>query len=151
MEKEIEEIIKKHLPAHVGEILQKRLQEADRDKDLISSYTNSIDQYIRQEQHLKKQIVEYQLFDERNLKMAERERILREGEINLKVHTLEVQLAAEKEKSAFAMNTSLGLVRNTEFKRVLMDSKSGPTGRDQYGTTQYATHTQNSSETNTAE
>lgn len=151
MEAEIKAIIQKNLPAEVGTILKERLEQAEEDAANLEQTREQLKNRDRHVANLESVIEDYKKFDQRNATLEEREKAVSQSERDLKVATLEYQLAAEKDKTAFSQSVTLGLVRNTEYKSVVFDSKSGPDGRDQYGNPLYATHTVNSSETKKAE
>lgn len=150
MEQEIQEIIKKNLPAQVGEILQKRLEQAESDYRSLQNLKEKMLSLDEQIIRLNEEISKYKAFDSRNSLLEIREKLVSEQERNLKIETLEFQLQAEKEKTQFSKDVALGLVRNTEYKRSFMDNKTVPEGMDQYGNQRYATHTLISEETKLA-
>jgi predicted nucleic acid-binding Zn-ribbon protein len=146
METEIKEIIAKNLPAHVGEVLQQRLIElADLEKS-FQDLTAKYDESRKRISELEEKVREYSRHDERNNKLDARENHIEERERNYKIFELTTQLNCEKEKTSIASGLAHSLVRNTEYRKTVFDSKSGPEGRDSYGNTTYATHTVNSTE-----
>lgn len=151
MEHEFKAIIEKNLPAQVGDVLKKRLEQADKDAADLSTARKANEDAVKKIDDLNKQIADYKKFDERNSALEAREKACEIQERDLKVKTLEYQLQSEKDKTVFAQGLALGLVRNTEFKRTVFDTKNGPEGVDQYGNTRYATHTVNVDEKKTAE
>lgn len=124
MEKEIEEIIKKNLPAQVGEILKERLEKADGDAAMVLYLQNRVVEQDKEIQTLNKRILEYEKFDVRNAQLDSKENELKEIERNLKIVTLEYQLQSEKEKTDFSKNIALGLVRNVEYRKTIFDSEN---------------------------
>lgn len=131
LKQKIQEAIEKDLPKQVGESLQKRLAEADQleaqNKTLIDTKTSN-EATIR---GLESRIAEYQKFDERNAALELREKAVADKERNLKIETLEYQLAAEKEKTAHAKEVNNGLTRNIEYRKDMFSSTNQP-GRWQY-------------------
>lgn len=150
MENEFKAIIEKNLPAQVGDVLKKRLEQAELDAIKVERQIKQLEEKIKTIDDLQDQIRAYMAFDERNSKLEAREKAVDEQERSLKIKTLEYQLESEKGKTEFTKSVALGLVRNTEYKRSLFDSKDSPAGVDQFGTVRYANATQNSNETNTA-
>jgi hypothetical protein len=121
---EIKEIIAKNLPAQVGEVLQLRLEQADRDANTVKNLTeikSSNETTIRLQQS---QIESYKQFDDRNAALDQREKDLVQREMNLGIEVLKYQLAAEKEKTQFTQSVAMGLVRNTEYKKTIFDSEN---------------------------
>lgn len=124
MEAEIKAIIEKSLPAQVGEVLKKRLQQAEQDaisvKDLqeqtiilkkhCTDYVNEINQYKK--------------LDERNAAIEARERAVIEGERNLQISHLQFQLSAEKSKAEFSRDLAMGLVRNVEYRNSIYSNEN---------------------------
>lgn len=149
METEIKAIIEKNLPAQVGDVLKQRLEQAEKDASKVKLQQQEIETKVEVIRLLEARLNDYSEFDSRNSLLEAREKTVDQTERNLKIETLEFQILAEKEKTQFAKDVALGLVRNTEYKRTLFDSKSTPMN-DQYGNTQYPTATQNSDETKTA-
>jgi hypothetical protein len=151
MKKEINEIIEKNLPAQVGQVLRERLEKADKDEALVSSLRGQIEVLKKDVETGLNTIKKYGEKDSRNNNLDAREKAIKEGEIQLKVDTLEYQLESEKDKTKHAKELAMGLVRNTAYRKELFDTKTGPEGLDQYGNVQYATHTIKATETKTEE
>lgn len=151
MTQEIEEIIKKNLPAQVGEVLQARLKLAT-DLENTNKYLNSsIEKLQLREKELIKEIEVYKKHDERNAALDAREKTLMERERLQEVTELKTKLEEANKRADMVKEFTAGLVRNVEFKKRVFDSSSGPEGRDQYGQIQYATHTVNKEESKTAQ
>lgn len=133
MEKEIEEIIKKNLPAQVGETLRKTLQQGEQYKAELDVTLGSLEIEKKKVISLSQQVEQYKVNDTRNLTLEARELKVREDERNLKVSTLEFQLASEKEKTQFSKEVALSLVRNTEYRKTIFNNENqqgymGPNG-----------------------
>lgn len=133
MEAEITAIIEKDLPAQVGAILKKRLEQGERDVIDLKTKNEMIVSKNATIVGLEKKIEDYQKLDERNRTLEARENKVSEDERNLKISTLEYKLEAEKEKTTFSKDVALGLVRNIEYRKHIMDCQSqggypGPNG-----------------------
>jgi hypothetical protein len=124
MEVEIQNIIKKNLPAQVGETLKKRLEQADIDASELKNYKEAVIGRDKTITELTKKIEEYKQFDVRNANIDAREVAVKEEERNMKVKNLEYQLQAEKEKTVLIREVTMGLVRNTEYKKTIFDNES---------------------------
>lgn len=151
MEQEIQDIIKKNLPEQVGTVLKARLDQAEKDSETVKQQQDAI---AKQEQAIKKlqaEISKYMELDTRNAGLDTREKALEIQERDFKVKVLEATVLTEQDKTKFAKDVAMGLVRNTEYRKNIFDTKSGPEGRDNYGNVQYATHTVNADEKKTAE
>jgi hypothetical protein len=79
-----------------------------------------------------------------------REKALEQREIGLEVTLLKQNLSQKKSKSEFGFNVALGLVRNSVFRKSLIDSKTLPPIQNQNYNTPQNTF-QNSNETTTEE
>lgn len=138
MEKEFQELIKKNLPQHVGEALKERLEQADKDAYALEKVREEVKNLLAQEDVFKETIKEYQKLDERNALLEEREKAITQVEINKEVEKLKYQLEAEKEKTEFTKSVTMGLVRNTEYRKDIFDSEtSGQPYTDGQGYTHY--------------
>jgi hypothetical protein len=123
MEKEIEEIIKKNLPEHVGEVLKKRLTEADNDAFDLVKYKQFYEDTKDSLAKANLKIEEYKKLDERNFKLEDRERTVAEKERMLDVTTLKIQLEEANKRADTVINFTSGLVRNVEFRKQVYDSQ----------------------------
>lgn len=147
MEAELKAVIEKNLPAQVGDLLQKRLKEADFNIQRLKDANNDLDHKDALIKDLRRQIVNYEKLDERNTLLEAREKAVADEERNQAIATLQYQLAAEKDKTEFSKNVALGLVRNSEYRRTLHDNIGNNGQRDIHGNPIYTNITQNSSET----
>lgn len=124
IQEELNEVIAKNLPAQVGETLKLRLEQAEKDVKTIETLKDKLDNRDVTISDLNRRIEEYIKFDQRNLELEVREKAVAKKEIEAEVEALKVQLAAEKEKSDFAFKTSLGLVRNIEYRKNIFDTEN---------------------------
>jgi hypothetical protein len=128
MKQEIQEIIEKNLPKQVGETLRKRLEEADKNEQLIKDLTvhnlEQGDEIIR----LKKVVVNYEQLDDRNTQLDTREKELNDKERNLKIAELTYMLDSEKAKSLHSDAIAMGLVRNTTYRKNVFDNETNSGG-----------------------
>lgn len=123
MEEEFKVIIEKNLPAQVGEALQKRLLQADEDAASVKRLRETVADLQKVESTLLNTVEGYQEFDARNAAMEERERALANQEREFRLHTLEYQIAAEREKTKFSQDVAMGLVRNTKYRSQIFDNE----------------------------
>lgn len=113
----ITEAIEKSLPKQVGEVLQSELQELAR---------------LRVEnEKLLKEVTDRELLinDQRNLLATQKEELAKHDDLDRRVKKIEeqenkqvierlqYQLDAEKNKTEFAKDVSMGLVRNIEYRK----------------------------------
>lgn len=139
MEKDIEEIIQKNLPAQVGTVLKNRLEQAEKDAEEVKQQKAYLEERSKEIQAFRVLIEDYKKFDERNLKLEEREKMVTEVERNLKIRELEFQLISEKEKTEFSKSVALGLVRNIEYRKNIFDSENQNSYQDSHGNYVYPT------------
>lgn len=120
---EFQEIIKKNLPAQVGDVLKERLEQADKDVKLIDSLRVANESYVKKIQELNLIVDGYKEFDERNLNLEKREKEVSERERQQEIEKLKYQLESEKNKTEFTKEVALKLVRNTEYRNNIFDSE----------------------------
>ena len=151
MEQQIKDIIEKNLPKQVGETLQKRLAEADKDEAELEKLKNQKEKDLKEIERLRILLSEKesQLGEHENLNNREKE--ITDRETAFEVSKLKYQLQSEIDKTAFSKEVALGLVRNTQYRRDVFDNVSEPGGTDQYGNIMYANKTQNLTESRTEE
>jgi len=123
MEIEIKQIIEKNLPAQVGDVLKLRLDQADKDAARLKAIEDQLVKRNEFASQLEAQISEYKKFDSRNAAIDARELAVSNSERDLKVKELQYQLESEKEKTAYTKEVALGLVRNTEYRKSILDSE----------------------------
>ena len=135
LKKELNAIIKRSLPQHVGETLRKRLEQADKDEEENKSLKEELAENYEKISEQRSIIEEYKKFDERNKDLNRREKELEAGLIKLEIETLKYQLETEKEKTDFTKSIALGLVRNTQYKKTIFDTenKGGVPMQDGHG------------------
>lgn len=116
LETELQNIITKNLPKATGDALQARLKKADDDEYQLSIAKNHIialgdDLKALHKQHdeLVAAIGKHELIDERVKAVETRERMA-------EIATLNIKLDAEREKSGFMREVTMGLVRNVEYR-----------------------------------
>ena len=121
MEKECKAIIEKHMPEQVGDVLKKRLKQAEEDAIKLKQQNELLVNNNLTITNLEKVISNYKNFDERNSNLEVREKAVAESERNLQIKKLEYELASEKEKTQFSKDVAMGLVRNTEYRKQKVD------------------------------
>lgn len=121
---EFEEVIKKNLPAQVGELLQKELKELHelrRQKKELEETIVQKNEIIAREYAKNSEL---QLLVKSKEELEEREKQLNLKEFELKLILMEKDLSCEKEKTALVSNTLNSLVRNTDFRKTIYGSKT---------------------------
>ncbi len=125
-EQEIQEVIKKNLPAHVGDVLKERLAQADRDASALEAAKKIVEQKDNELKCKEATILDYQAKDSQYLQLEIREK-------ELEITTLKYQLETEKDKTQFSKDVALGLVRNTEYRKNIFDSENQAPFQDSNG------------------
>lgn len=124
LEKELNEVIKKNLPQHVGEALRERLEQADKDAKEVERLTSLNKTLTNDNARL---VAESSKVYEQGQKYADlksREKELADAIKFFEIEKLTVELAAERESKEFARNVALGLVRNTQYKETIFDTET---------------------------
>lgn len=138
---EIRDAVNKHLPSTVGEALQLRLKQAERDaRDVVeiradvARQEKVVDRHLQTIAELKTQLAQHAALDER-------ERAVEEAERKQEIFALKTKLEASEGSRDFARNVALGLVRNTDFREVVHHSNTTPVPVTTNGYTAIQGHT----------
>jgi hypothetical protein len=116
MKTEISEIIKKHLPEQVGELLKKELENF---KELRGEHDQSLKDIDQKEKTIHDLRQELEALKCLNLKRKEldvRELEIDDKERNLKVDVLDIKLKESEKRADMAMAFTTGLIRNTLYR-----------------------------------
>ncbi len=151
LNKKIQEAIKESLPSQIGDELKKLIEQGKADAQEVKSLIIACENNRKTIDELNTKLSEYRKLDDRNTAIEAREKAAEVAERKTEIEKLTYQLSSEKEKTEFSKSVALGLVRNIEYRRSLMDNTHEPCGKDQYGNAQYQNKTQNSNETTKAE
>lgn len=130
LEKDMQELIKKSLPAHLSDTLNERLDlipKLEKENDSLTKLLNTIRENNNE---LNNKLQEYMKYASISAGFDQRERELKEKEIKFEVDSLKVKLEAEQYKSQFSKEVVLGLVRNTEYRKEVFNNHAvnGRTG-----------------------
>jgi hypothetical protein len=152
LREEIKASIEKNLPKQVGDTLRKRLEQADSFEKENEALKAGLEQSKTLAEVLRGQISQLEKLKMVVAELNAREKALEQREIGLEVTLLKAELESEKSKSEFGFNVALGLVRNSVFRKSLIDSKTLPPIPGQNGNYNTPQNTfQNSNETTTEE
>lgn len=124
MDNEIKKIIEKNLPAQVGETLQKRLREAEADRELVGEQIKALEDSDRIISQLSSSLAAYRQFDERNDKLTIRENAVGIKETQQKVDELNIRLEESNKRADIVVDFTKGLVRNTTFRKTVFDNEN---------------------------
>lgn len=142
---QIYDAIKANLPAQMGETLQcefERLQKIESQHEILKEKYEQQSEVIND---YRKKESKYAELEKRELYLKTFENDLKDKERNLKIQELESQLNTERSKSEFMNAVTMGLVRNTEFKKDVFHNRSIPVA-DSYGGTTYHNETDSQTE-----
>lgn len=147
--KEYTDIIEKHLPAQVGNVLQSVLKEGETNKtkivDLQKRISDLEDLLTKARSEISLYESKQHLYNDLTVKASK----LEEDQRKLQLDSLTYQLQAEKDKTNFCKEISLGLVRNVEFRKTVFNSRSEPVTQNGYTTTMNLTDSTNEHNTTT--
>jgi predicted thioredoxin/glutaredoxin len=119
----INDIIKAQLPEQVGKVLRDRLTQAEIDAKDLASAKKMIAKQEAVISDASDQVVALRTklgdITKREEDILEREVLLRGGERNLVVKELELKLAAQTTIAESYKQFTMGLVRNTEYRRTI--------------------------------
>ncbi len=124
IQKDIQDAIEKQLPAQVGEVLRTRLEQAEKDAALVKSQAATITEFRSDVRKLEAQVETRDARLKQHAEIDKREAEVSQRERDLKITLLEAQLVTERDKSAFAKEVALGLVRNAEFRRTIFENSN---------------------------
>jgi len=122
MQEEINEIIKKNLPAQVGDILQARLTKAESDaKDLLIRSEELIKEK-QKNSYLIAELSKHEQLDKIKLDLDEREQKVSTKERDIRVFEAELKLA-ESEKRATEMVNLIALAfKSPSYRKTISES-----------------------------
>jgi hypothetical protein len=154
LKKDIIKAIDQNIAAEVGNHLKTRLEKAETDAQLVKDQAAQIKNLDKEIKEKDKTILELRSKLDKHAGLGVREATIRTTEQKLKEMELEAKLGAEMEKTQFMKDVTLGLVKNTNFKRSVFGGYNDNFPmKDQSGyiTTQYKSGSSNFDETITEE
>ena len=139
MEQEIQDIISKQLPAQVGEVLRKRLEQAEQDAQAVVKYRNTSESYRRECDEYRQKIEVLKLQLEKHVALEARELAVEAQERNI-----ELVLAQNRAKEAERLADSIfrlteTVFRNPVYKETVSKNLVVPGGNNCSGFTQIVT------------
>jgi len=121
--KQIEALIEKELPNQVGEALRKKLEQADKDAVEVARLRGELDYQIDVVNKLKEQLEEHRVLGEREIELEKREEKVEERERNIDLTLLTTRLAEAEKRADTVTEFTMGLVRNTTFRKNIYDNE----------------------------
>lgn len=132
MEKEILEIISKNLPEQVGSVLKKRLEQAEKDTELVKQLGATICEQEIKLRALTKELDRHRFLDMKQKELNKQEDELSKRERNMSVWEANLR-GSEAEKRADELAGFVGMVfRSPIFRKNVNGYQYVPSG--QYGT-----------------
>lgn len=114
--KEVTDAIEKQLPAQVGDVLRKRLEQAERDARALAEAKLSLERHTIQAANLSARIAELEGKLEKHGDLAKREEAVLQRERNAEINDLKTKLEAEQRFGQQVATALQGLVRNVEYR-----------------------------------
>lgn len=124
LQKDLEEAIKKNLSSEVGELLRKELEQAEHNKQMIVVLEKQIKDFRQELLAVINERDNYRKMSLTTKELDEKERLLAKERFELDLTILKEQLKSETEKTNFAKEVALGLVRNTSYRKQIYDSEN---------------------------
>lgn len=121
--KDLTDIIAKNLPQAVGEQLQQRLLKADADASDVLRLKSNAESDKRDIRSLESRLAVAEAALKKHADLDAKAAAIAERERNRDISDLQVQLAAAQENAKFAQELLRGLVRNTEFRRDVWETR----------------------------
>jgi len=121
--KEVTAAIEQHLPGAVGEVLRKRLEQAEVDAKSVTALTAERDNALKRTGAHAQTVADLQKQLDQHTKLAEREAMVSARENAANIFKATTELAAEQRISKAMQETMAGLVRNTEWRNSVHESR----------------------------
>lgn len=118
MEKEIEEIIAKNLPLHVGEVLKSRLEEATKDATRLAECIKDVEKLERANKILVEMVSEQDSIKKDQKATEQLKEELKEKERNLQITILTLQVEEANKRADLAKEFTFAVFKNPTFKTV---------------------------------
>ena len=150
LKEEIRASIEKNLLQQMGDVLKETLKKGAEAIEQVAANEVTIEDLKRVIARLNKTIDNYSAKDSEYKDIIRLREGINKDRANLDLEKIKYSLQCERDKTQFAQSVALGLVRNTEYRRILSDNVNEPIGKDQYGNMQYGYKSQNSAETTEA-
>lgn len=128
---DIQTAIEKNLSAEVGEILKRRLEQAESDSKKVIDLRQLVEGLKNQVENLQNQVKSQEAIEQR-IAVAQAAERAALGATTLKA-IVELKEAHAKERVADMRSIVLAVFANNQFKYTTMENGSLPGGCDQYG------------------
>lgn len=145
LETELQELLNKHVPAQLSEVLRKELQSGKDAKVKVEQLTNTYNQERENSLRLSRKVVELEDIISKQKALDERQKEIETKERNLQVTLLQNQLKSSEEKTS-----SIFLLVETIFKNPVVNKQMFQSGRwnyDEKGNQLWVPEGENRSET----
>lgn len=144
MNKEISEIIEKNLPAQVGAVLKETLAKAESDAAELKECKTTIKLISEQNLKTEGQLRDHNKIDTREASVTVREKAVEKKEVMQEVDVLKIKLEESEKRADIVTDFTKGLVRNTIYRKSILDSENQEGYPDANGNMVYPTPTNKS-------
>lgn len=122
-ENDFKELVKKNLPAHIGEALQEKLKQADKDAKALDAASIELSELRITKNELTSELNKHIALNTRSASLDVREATLREAEVTKEVTELKIRLEESDKRAETITEITRSLVRNTTFRESLFSTK----------------------------
>ena len=117
LSKDIAEIVKKNLPAEVGDQLQKTLKEHAEFKEERQGQFDKINSLVKSRDALQKRLDEHAHLGEREASVLKREQVVEKAEIRQELEHTKVLLVAQKVIAEDVKEFMINMSKNTIYRK----------------------------------
>ena len=154
LQEKILESIEKDLPNQVGQALKQKLEQAELDAQEVKRLAKNIEEKAATITRLNSQVAQQQQDLAKHKELNSREEEISKRERELEITILKSELENQKGNTQFAKDVALGLVRNTVYRKNIMDSETTQvpvSDGSGYTRMEYVNNTKNLDQTETEE
>ena len=123
MNKEIKLIIEKSLPAQVGTVLKEALAKAESDATALEESKTALKNLKEFNRSLEERLNAHRKLDAREAVVTVREDGVKKKEVMQEVAVLTIKLEESEKRADAVTSFTAGLVRNTVFRKSILDSE----------------------------
>lgn len=149
--KDLNASIEKNLPAQIGEVLRKRLQQAEIDAKKVTSLTEDVKYYQETLDAVNKKLVSQQELERKEENVAAKLLDLDTRERNIKIQILETQLTEANKRADISKELVTLVFKNPTYKTTEFNSINKNVPYNTSGYTQYNNESTSESKTTTKE
>ena len=124
MNKEIKLIIEKNLPAQVGTVLKEALAKAESDAVALEESKKALVNLKEFNRSIEERLNAHGKLDAREVSVTAREVAVEKKEVRQEVDILTIKLEESEKRADAVTDFTTGLVRNTIFRKSILDSET---------------------------